>query len=199
MLEVLKSLRRFFLKLPFCSFLICQKYNLHDQKSDRWTNRSREAIDLFALLYRNVDVPIRVADLGCGDMKIRDLLLSCGYKKLLYQGFDCLPQSDDVKKIDFNKEEISGRYDVVFCMGVLEYLDDIPRFLLSLRGKTSYVIMSYVASDTNRYSKQDIRFRGWKNHFTSSKLEGIFFETGFFLNQKKVLDQGVTMLYLLKD
>ncbi len=199
MIEVFKRMRSFFFALPFCNFLVFQKYNLRDQKSEKWTNRSREAIDLFASLYGDRSISVRVADLGCGDMKIRDILLSHGYTNLLYQGFDCLPQTSEVKKIDFNKEKISGQFDVIFCMGVLEYLDDIPRFLLSLRGKTSYVIMSYLASDTNRYSKQDICFRGWKNHFTSRKLEGIFAGVGFSLSQKKVLDRGATMLYLLKD
>ncbi len=174
-----------------------EKYNLNNQKSSKWVGRSRIAINFINKISLNKEI-LKIADLGCGDQKIKNLLEEIGYRNIIYRGFDIEPQSDDVKKIDLDKEEIIGEYDVVFCMGLIEYLSNIKIFLSSVRLKTKYIILSYVVADKHNYTKDEIKFKGWKNHLYSKELERIFSELEITIKECVVADNGLTKIYLLK-
>lgn len=171
-------------------------FNLSDQRSDKWTSRAVAAIGL--LQAATVEPWVTVADLGCGDQKIKTLLVKNGYSGFHYQGFDLVPQKNDVIPMDFNHGQIDTSYDIVFCLGLIEYLDNIKAFLTSLKRNAKHVVLSSVVSDKGLYSQEDVRNRGWKNYLSQDELEHVFTEIGFTIAEKRILDSGVTRLYLLK-
>lgn len=174
------------------------EFNLEDQTSSKWMNRSKEAVSFFDSLGFKKKQKVKIADLGCGDMKIKDMLFSSGYNNISYKGFDCLPQSKTVNNINLNKDEIAGNYDVIFCLGLLEYLDDPYDFLKKLKNKATYVICSYVISDCRNYSEKEKKEKGWKNNFSSDEIEKNLVHLEFKIERIITFDKGVTNLYLLK-
>ncbi|KKQ27899.1 MAG: Glycosyl transferase group 1 [Candidatus Magasanikbacteria bacterium GW2011_GWC2_37_14] len=173
------------------------KYNLNHQKSLKWTERSKEALELF----KNINFTnkiIKIADLGCGDKKLFELINKLKNLEFTYKGFDIMPQADDVEKINLSENVINEEFDVVFCLGLIEYLKNIDFFFANLVKISNYVILSCVVSDYADYNEKVIRRKGWENYLSVKQLEMLIKKYGFEIIKSKMIDNGVTYLCILK-
>lgn len=165
------------------------------QLSKTWMDRGAEAFEMAAAGFSFENSVI--GDFGCGNQKVK-LLLQQKLKSFKYQGYDILPQSPDVIRIDFNNEMPGESFDFVFCLGVLEYLKDVSRFLSALGGLTKYAVISYVASDSGHYPAAEVARMQWQHHFSSQEIEKLITENGFSILDKKFIDQNKTFLVFIK-
>ena len=128
-----------------------------------------------------------VADLGCGRCWLKEVLPP-GIK---YIGVDYQPREcADTLVCDFNAGQFPNiKADVVFCSGILEYLEDLPTFVQNICQITNQIIWSYCSTDYIA----DIRtrgYRGWKNHFSSLDVISMFLEQGPVLTDINLEIQG---------
>ncbi|NTW27561.1 MAG: hypothetical protein HGA36_04510 [Candidatus Moranbacteria bacterium] len=173
------------------------KFSLKNQNSDKWVNRSKVAISFMNGLFLPNE-KIKVGDFGCGDMKIKKILSELNYHNVLYSGYDCMPQNKDIQLANFNEKIPDEKFDVIFSMGLLEYLDDLEFFLNFIKNNAENIIVSYVIADSENYSDEEIKIKGWKNHLKSHELEAIFTKIGLIIQKSIIVDNGLTKIYLLK-
>lgn len=174
-------------------------FNLGAQKSKKWLRRTEEAVKLIRHIDLSGKEDLNVADFGCGDKKVFELLKGVGGIKFKYTGFDLLPQSDDVVKTDFSREFPDGSFDLAFCLGLIEYLEHPDFFFGNLKKGCRYVILSCVISDANRYTKEEVIKSGWKNYPSSVDLIKLIHDNDFEILESKIIDEGVTFLTIIKN
>jgi len=118
-----------------------------------------------------------VVDLGCGQCWLKDILPT----DVKYTGVDYKPRECANNIVcDFNGGEFPDvAADVVFCSGILEYIEDLPAFINNICAITNQVILSYCSID---FSHNDLEIReslGWKNHLSSTDMIGLFLKNDF--------------------
>jgi hypothetical protein len=65
-------------------------------------------------------------------------------------------------------------FDVVFALGLLEYLSDLEDFLAGLRRICTFAIFSYSVFDSaGPLSEPEREARGWRTHYTRGQLEAL--------------------------
>ncbi len=150
-----------------------RRYNLHLQAAPSWDERARTAVDLFAR--HASDGSPSVADLGCGNERLRGVLATALGPGVRYQGYDVNPQLPTAQPLDLRRELPEGRFDAVFCLGVLEYLPELDRFAAALPGICDLAVTSYVLADPpERLTRAEREQRGWVNHLTEAEFERLF-------------------------
>lgn len=107
------------------------------QPADNWPLLRAE---LASYLIRSNDV---VCDLGAGAQRMRSLLpQSVGYIPV-----DCIKEHEDTFVVDFNEEfTLPDRpFNVILCLGLLPYLDDLQGFFQNLAAKQpgKFILFSY--------------------------------------------------------
>ncbi|KAA0698430.1 hypothetical protein DTW90_16465 [Neorhizobium sp. P12A] len=138
-----------------------------DVKDDLWLERTKAAVGL-------VPEGRHVVDIGCGDMKVeRFLPSSCRYTPL-----DIAQRDDRTIVVDLNRERLP-KIDANFfvCLGVLEYLHDIPKVLRQLSRQFSDGLVSY--HPLERSPARDRLAVGWVNALNSTELTALFKAAGF--------------------
>ncbi len=132
-------------------------------------------------------VPPRVSllDLGCGAMDIESFLP----KETTYIPCDLVPRDDRTLVCDFNTEGIPQVPGVgmVTVLGVLEYIQDVPKFIRSLRTFDVPALMSYCPTDLT--SHLDREAQGWMNHFSLSSLGQLIESLGFKIRRSEPIDE----------
>lgn len=150
-----------------------RSYNLHLQASPSWDERARVAVELFAR--HMTDGSVSVADLGCGNERLRPVLETMLERGVRYQGFDIHPQLPTTQRVDLRHELPKSHFDAVFCLGVLEYLPELEEFVARLPGVCDVAVTSYVIADSDeRLTREERERRGWVNHLTEGELAGLF-------------------------
>jgi len=97
-----------------------------------WNIRSKIIAEIF---FKN----IRVLDIGGGLGNIRKFLNGCKYTSI-----DLQKWNKNTIVADMNKESPDiGKYDVIICQGVLEYIDDINDFLDKINKYGDTLILTY--------------------------------------------------------
>jgi len=81
----------------------------------------------------------RVADYGCGRQTLRTLLPP----DWTYTPFDYCERSNDTRIVDFNTTFPSGDFDVIFILGVLEYLNRPTELLAHALRHARFLVFSY--------------------------------------------------------
>lgn len=128
----------------------------------------------------------RILDLGCGAMALeRYLPAGCSY-----QPCDMVARDARTSVCDFNAGEFPEgvECDLVFALGVLEYLADVPGFLAKLRALGKPAILSY--SVTDREGPSDRRALGWINDYTEAQLLGLMAAAGMPAYLGALLENG---------
>lgn len=138
-----------------------------------------------------------VLDLGCGQAWLKDILPA----QVEYTGVDYQPREHANNIVcDFNAGEFpQATADVVFCSGILEYIEDLSAFVNKICAVTDQVILSYCSTD---FSHSDLEIReslGWKNHLSSTDITGLFLKSGFALVNTNREIPGNIILKLKKD
>lgn len=87
-----------------------------------------------------------------------------------YQPCDVVARDERTLVCDFNAGEFPENVDcdIVFALGVLEYLADIPAFLAKLRALGKPAVLTY--SVTDRDGPRDRRALGWANDHTQAEI-----------------------------
>jgi hypothetical protein len=145
-------------------------YNLNEQARSTWQERAEAA----ARALRDVvgdRGPVTIADLGCGDCKLRTSLHHVLGERLRYRGFDILPQSADVEQLDLERDPIPGSYDAVALLGVGEYATDLSGLLAKASSVARFLCFSYTIADSGRFDAARVAERGWKHHYSRREID----------------------------
>ncbi len=170
-------------------------YNLAEQTRSSWVERA----DAAASAIRNAVDPegtITVADVGCGDRKLRTALTRELGDRLVYNGFDSLPQLPDVEQLDLAQRPVPGRHTVVALLGVGEYIEDIPALLARVVESARFVCFTYTVADSGHYDAAQVAERGWKHHYAKHEMDAFARNAGFIEKSYVALNRGKTGLWV---
>ena len=151
-------------------------YNLDDAGSPRWEERAEAAVGLLAA---NLDAirwdssaGLRIADFGAGDERLRRVLAARLAQTHRYHSFDIRPQRSSVVELDLKAALPTQAFDVVFCLGLLEYIEPLGTFFARLASRYPALILSYTVFDAPEpLSRRERRRRGWLSNYTTRDLE----------------------------
>lgn len=177
-------------------------FNLADAGSPRWDERANAAVALMAEHLHEIRdapaAPVKVADFGAGNERLRKVLASCLQQSYTYSPFDIHPQSDAVAKIDLTRDLPAEDFDVVFCLGLLEYVEPLQPFLRRLAGRYPFLVVSYALFDApHRLTPQERRERGWRTDYTRQVLEREFAQLSLRVRGFALINQARTGVWLL--
>jgi hypothetical protein len=170
-------------------------------KQGEWGERAEAAVALVAEHLADRERvgsdPVRIADFGAGNERLR-LLLQAGLQGTLdYRSYDLHPQLPTTTRLDVAREMPDADFDVVFCLGLLEYLPSIPDLARRLRTVCRFALVSYVTSDSAVAIPHEERLRhGWTTHLTAKEIETAFDRAGFRLAGSTTSDGEATTLWL---
>jgi Methyltransferase domain len=178
-----------------------RRFNLHLQESQSWQDRAEDAVALWNRRSPELlPVPppsLRVADLGCGNERLRSILEAQLPVSLVYQGFDRQPQRTSTIRLDLRYQLPEGRFDLVFCLGVLEYLPNLADMLEGLSHLTRFAVASYAIADPpHGLSVRERRDRGWLSDCTRAAFQALCQQAGFKQVDSVLIDRGRTGIWL---
>jgi hypothetical protein len=170
-----------------------QSFNLDRQCSSAWVDRAEICVDLL----RQIDSrgsALAVADIGCGDQKLRDIACRNGLT-LRYTGYDVQPQAANVERFDIERDVIDRPVDVAVMLGVIEYVADPRSALVRLAEFAPRLILSHAVRDGDRYSCAELAKLGWRNHLYRVELEALLVETGWTIQTTRETPDSKTWLW----
>lgn len=136
------------------------------------------------LAARNIGKDAHVLDLGTGSTALRRLL----------PADTPITMADNARRSpEFVVSDIYGanlppaeKATIVTAIGVLEYVEDVPRFLKQLRAYNLPILLTYYAVEDNE--DVDRESYGWKNALTRSDLMNAFMDAGFIATPRWAFD-----------
>ncbi len=170
-------------------------YNLADQNNRDWLDRARIAGKLVLETKGSGLATLRVADVGCGDLKLERVLFELD-PGIFYQGFDLLPQSSSVIRFDATTDELPDGFDIAILLGVIEYVSNVRALFQRLRPKAQFLIVSHVFDDGQTYSPARRNELGWVTHLTREALVDHCQSAGFQIAKSIVTRDGKTIVLL---
>ncbi len=135
----------------------------------------------------------RVADLGCGDGKLRNRLRQLGVA-CDYQGYDLLPQAADVQLLDLSRQRLPQPVDLAALLGISESLEDLPGVLGRLRADADLLVISHTLGDRPR-ATDELQRLGWRNHLSAAHFERLLATAGWALRDRAATADGKTLLW----
>lgn len=173
---------------------VSSQFNLREQGSRGWRDRARIAATMIAALPDARKKELKIADVGCGDQKLREEIRTL-IPAVHYHGFDLLPQSPEVAKLDISSQPLGARFDVAVLLGVLEYVDDVPSILRSLRQDCRYLIVSHSASDFRKNPRRSKRKLGWKTLMSEKAFALSLENAGFEIRERRLTPNRKTVIW----
>jgi hypothetical protein len=171
-------------------------FNCDDQNPPNWIKRAEVAVELICSIAPQTD-SFRISDIGCGDMKLK-VMIEGRLPNAIYSGYDLIPQSKHVQKLDVEADPIPP-CDMVVMLGVGEYLF-APQNVFS---KTSECCKWLVVSHTiNNYFKRSASEQlklAWKNHLSDQQFSGFIESSGFRIVEKRLVGSGRAMIWLCQS
>lgn len=170
-------------------------------KQGEWDERANAAVALVSEHVANRERAgsgsVRIADFGAGNERLRLLLQAELQSTLDYRSYDLHPQLPTTTRLDVAREMPDADFDVVFCLGLLEYLPSIPDLARRLGTVCRFALVSYVTSDSPVAIPHEERLRhGWTTHLTAKEIEAAFERAGFRLAGRTTSDGEATTLWL---
>ena len=133
-----------------------------------WPERMDAAWNLFAGQLPEDAKSLSVGDYGCGRQELR-LKMPAEWD---YTPYDHQMRSVDTVVCDFDNQLPEMRHDVIFCLGVLEYVRQPGRLLAHALRQGRWVVFSnFEGWNPWRAWKQ-----GWRGRLTGDEREQIFEE-----------------------
>ncbi|MDB5969471.1 MAG: hypothetical protein JWQ90_1921 [Hydrocarboniphaga sp.] len=170
------------------------RHNREGQKRPAWQDRADKAASLVVqLLEGHAAARRRVADVACGDCKLREALARLG-TACEYRGYDLLPRSADVAALDLARDHLPQPCDVAAMLGVSEYLESLPGTLARLRLDASALVVSHTLGDRPR-SAAELQRLGWRNYLSRAEFEAHLEQAGWTPWQQVMTDDGRTMIW----
>ena len=145
-------------------------FNLRNQKGSNWNNRAILAAELIRKFALPGD---SIADFGCGNEKLKEALQQF---RCSYQGFDLMPQSKHVIRLDLLSDPIPSNFDVAVLLGVLEYIPVVPTLQkLSI----PLLVVSHLYPDEGAFPSSIIAKAGWRNVLRKAEFENALKEANY--------------------
>lgn len=134
-----------------------------------WSERMQTAWALFHQVLTS-DTPLQVGDYGCGRQELRALLP----EDWTYVPYDWTARSPDTQVCDLATDPPEERHDVIFILGVLEYMP-VPAALLShaLTHARWTVFSCFCGWSPLRAWRQ-----GWRGRLSRRAVERLIKDTG---------------------
>jgi hypothetical protein len=140
--------------------------------------------------------PLEIADFGCGNERLRLVLNAKLGRAFDYRGYDLRPQSSTVEYLDVGRELPRRSFDVIFCLGLVEYVPDVEALAQRLKHSCARLIVSYMIADpTVGLARYERRARGWRHSHTREGIEMIFKRTGFVDEGSLVINGGLSVVW----
>lgn len=135
-----------------------------------WRERMECAWGLFLENVRDLPSEVEVGDYGCGRQELREFLPP----EWSYVPYDRMLRSEDTRVVDLDRELPGEFQDVIFCLGVLEYMSEPERLLRHMLGHARWVVFSHFGGwNPWRSWKQ-----GWKGRLSAGRLSAILKDEG---------------------
>ena len=173
-------------------------FNCADQATATWFERAQVCADLVGSIPCQLGTPLSLADIGCGDQKLRNALEPRGLL-FSYSGYDLLPQTPDVDMFDVRRDALPRKHDVAIMLGVIEYLADLATVLAGLARDVRYLVVSHVVRQNDEYSAEHLTALGWLNHLAAGQLESMLKSSGFLVMDGRMTPDGKTKVFLCRS
>jgi SAM-dependent methyltransferase len=175
------------------------RFNLHMQGDAVWQQRAHQAVELWSRSEPSIwdgppDGTLSVAELGCGNERLLGVLTERLHVPFTYQGYDLLPQAPATIRLDVERELPDRRFDVVFALGLLEYLSALESFAGRLARICRFAIVSYVVADGAEPQRREALH--WRSHHARSDLEALWARAGWCARDSLLMPDGETGLWL---
>ncbi len=146
-----------------------QKWDGLSNLSPKWDSRTRYIASL-------IPHGKSVLEFGAGRMVLKD----CLGEGCTYTPSDLIDRGNGTIVCNLNQRNLPDfpKHDVAVLIGVLEYINDVPRLVLHLAKYVNAIVVSYAVTD-HRPKKMNRRANGWVNDYSSAELEKIFETNGF--------------------
>jgi hypothetical protein len=175
-------------------------FNCAFQDSASWDERALEAV-LMLRTYLALEPAARlvIGDFGAGNERLRDVLERELPDAHEYHAFDVAPQLPTTTRIDLARDTPAHSFDVVFCLGVLEYFRDPAELLARIGSVARLVIFSYVVADGfDPLSRRQRRARGWLSDLTAPAIDRELSRIGLRSLSVRLTNRDRTRLWLVQ-
>jgi hypothetical protein len=178
------------------------RFNCFADEEASWIERSRVAVEMAmasAAPAALISGGGTVIDLGAGAGRLEGILAEAFPGPTNYAGFDLHPQSARIQAIDVRVHLPAGPLDVVFCLGLVEYLKDLDGFLSRLGTRCAFAVISYSVADGPRaLSSAARRRRGWRLDLSGDQFLDRCARAGFGIMEARRISGGRTLIAMLR-
>ena len=165
---------------------------------NRWANINNfpdawnERVDVMGrVLNEYFNTNITLLDVGCGRMYLKSVLS----QNTSYTGLDVVERGGGAIVADlndFSEWEKLGEYDVIFCSGSLEYLNDLEGFFRGVSGQCKYLFFSF--SILGEQSMLERRRMGWRSHYSRDEVKVLLRESGYEIEEVRDFKSQILVL-----
>lgn len=177
------------------------RFNTANQDLESWQQRASDAVALW-VEHRGSwrppgQRPLRIADFGAGNERLRDLLSTYLTIPHMYFPFDLHPQKRTTVRLNLEHDMPDEAFDLVFCLGVLEYLSSVGALVGQLSARCRFALISFVYVGSSFHGDLSERQSlGWRSHLDRQELAQEFEHAGFSPVAMRTTDVGQTGLWL---
>jgi hypothetical protein len=168
-----------------------------------WGQRAEAAVDLWMAAGDAVGADggrLRVADFGAGNERLRGILASKLTTAHDYFPYDLHPQKPSTQPLDVLQTLPGDRFDLVFCLGLIEYIPLDNRFLQRLSESCRFAILSYVVTDSSlRLTERQREAAGWRSHLSAEQFGSLLEASNFRPVSMRRTDGDQTGLWLAES
>lgn len=135
-----------------------------------------------------------IVDLGCGTMILERYLRREGIR---YLPVDVCKRDDRTIVCDFNIDPVPATSaEAAACLGLLEYLYDVPAFMKALHGLYKTCVVSYCITDAPE-PLQPRKSHAWVNDFDRVSMTAILEDAGWRVEWWQPVDK-IQVMWLLR-
>lgn len=173
-------------------------FNCDDQATLTWRQRADLCVELMKTLMRPSEGGFSLADIGCGDQKLRLAIQAHGVH-CRYHGYDLSPQGPGVQQFDVENESLPPTHDLAVLLGVVEYLVHVEHAFLRLAGRVPHLIVSHVIRQAGHYTSEQLEKLNWRNHFSEGEIASVLDQNGFVVIRRSMAPDRRTMLFACRS
>jgi hypothetical protein len=180
-----------------------QRASFNTGRQVEWEQRAEDAVSLWTDTcgeWAQSRKHLAIGDFGAGNERLRKILAAAPVTRHDYYPYDLIPQEPTTEHLDVLDGLPPRQFDLVFCLGLLEYIPLENPFLSRLRASCRYAVLSYVVTDSPLYLTQPQReAAGWVTHLSSQDLEGRLQRNGFTILSRSRTDGDRTGLWVARS
>jgi len=138
----------------------------------------------------------QVLDFGCGMMWLENFLKN----ENKYVPIDFIKRDDRTIVFDLNRDDFPEIYGgIAFLSGVLEYINDIDKFILELKNRNYVkIILSYCTTE-KIWKLSERKKLKWKNHESIFNLIRKFFPEYVLIALNDYISNNTILVFQRKD